>query len=101
MMVIALSENTWINDINNYIERDILPEEPNEAKRIRRQSTRYIVHEGLLYRRSFTKPLLRCIPPNMTHSILEEIHEGICGGHPGARTLATRVIHQGYYWSTP
>lgn len=70
MMVIALSENTWINDINNYIERDILPEEPNEAKRIQRQSTRYIVHEGLLYRRSFTKPLLRCIPPNMTHSIL-------------------------------
>lgn len=36
----------------------------------------------------------------MVQPILEEIHERTCGGHPGARALATRVLHQGYYWPT-
>lgn len=63
--------------------------------------TEYIVHEGILYRRLFTKPLLRCIPQEMVQPILEEINEGICGGHPRARALAVKVIHQGYLLVNP
>ncbi|GKV11297.1 hypothetical protein SLEP1_g22562 [Rubroshorea leprosula] len=29
---------------------------------------------------------------------LREVHEGICGSHVGARTLAHKVLRQGYYW---
>lgn len=36
----------------------------------------------------------------MVQSVLEEVHEGICRGHLGARALATRILHQGYYWPT-
>ena len=32
--------------------------------------------------------------------MLREVHEGICGNHIGARTLAGRVLRQGYYWPT-
>ena len=32
--------------------------------------------------------------------MLAELHEGICGYHPGGRTLAHRAHTQGYYWST-
>ena len=34
------------------------------------------------------------------HYILAEFHEGICGNHPGDRTLAHRAHTQGYYWPT-
>ncbi|GKV02599.1 hypothetical protein SLEP1_g15017 [Rubroshorea leprosula] len=27
-----------------------------------------------------------------------EVHEGVCGSHMGARTLAHKVLRQGYYW---
>ncbi|GKV35456.1 hypothetical protein SLEP1_g43719 [Rubroshorea leprosula] len=27
-----------------------------------------------------------------------EVHEGVCGSHIGARTLAHKVLRQGYYW---
>lgn len=36
----------------------------------------------------------------MVSAILSELHEGVCGGHPGARSLFERVINQGYYWPT-
>ena len=34
----------------------------------------------------------------MTESLLEELHEGICESHTGDRSLAHRVITQGYWW---
>ena len=32
--------------------------------------------------------------------MLAELHEGICGNHPGGRTLAHRAHTQEYYWPT-
>ena len=32
--------------------------------------------------------------------MLAELHEGICGNHPGGRTLAHLAHTQGYYWPT-
>ena len=32
--------------------------------------------------------------------MLAELHEGICGNHPGSRTLAHKAHTQGYYWPT-
>ncbi|CAL8089128.1 unnamed protein product [Prunus armeniaca] len=32
--------------------------------------------------------------------MLHEIHEGICGNHSGARSLAHKSHRQGYYWLT-
>ena len=39
-----------------------------------------------------------CVHPKMTESLLEELHEGICGSHTGGRSLAHRAIIQGYWW---
>lgn len=52
----------------------MLPTDPVKARQICRQLARYVLHNEILYRRSFSKP--------------------------GARTLADRTINQGYYWPT-
>ena len=39
-----------------------------------------------------------CVHPELTESLLEELHEGICGSHIGGRSLAHRTITQGYWW---
>ena len=39
-----------------------------------------------------------CIHPEMTESLLEELHERICGSHIGGKSLAHRAITQGYWW---
>ena len=39
-----------------------------------------------------------CVHPEMTETLLEELHEGICGSHTSGRSLAHRAITQGYWW---
>ena len=31
---------------------------------------------------------------------MHEIHEGVCGSHLEAQTMATKVLRAGYYWLT-
>ena len=41
-----------------------------------------------------------CLTLEQGQYVLAEFHEGICGNHPGGRTLAHRAHTQGYYWPT-
>lgn len=91
---------TWVDELRDFITSDIFFEDKNKARQIRKRAARYTVINGILYRRSFTRPLLRCIPPDLTRFVLEEMHEGICGGHPGSRPLAEKIINKGFYWLT-
>ena len=82
-----------------FLKEDIFPEEKIEADKIRKKATSYWLSEdSKLYRRSFSGPYLLCVHPNQIESLLEEIHEGICGSHTEGRSLAHRAITQGYWW---
>ncbi|KAI5338538.1 hypothetical protein L3X38_017809 [Prunus dulcis] len=74
------------------------PADPAEARRVRHRSAHYLVINGSLYKRGFSLPYLRCLTPEEGHYVLREIHEGICGNHSGARSLAHKAIRQGYFW---
>ena len=90
---------SWMSLILAYLKDDVLPEDRKKADRIRRIAPRYWVSkEGHLYRRSYTGPYLRCVHPDTVQNLLWEIHEGVCGGHMGGRSLAHRAIGQGYWW---
>ena len=43
---------------------------------------------------------LRCVEEDEAKYILEEIHEGICRGHTGPRSLVNKIIRTGYFWPT-
>ena len=84
----------------DYIIDGSLPEDPKEEAKIRARSARFTNHKGSLYKRGFFTPFLKCIAGKDTECVLREVHEGICGNHIGARTLAGKVLRQGYYWPT-
>ena len=90
---------SWMDSIIRFLKEDILPEEKIEADKIRRKATSYWLSEDhKLYKRSFSGPYLLCVYPELTESLLEELHEGICGSHTGGRFLAHRAMTQGYWW---
>uniref|UniRef100_A0A2N9FB44 Integrase catalytic domain-containing protein n=1 Tax=Fagus sylvatica TaxID=28930 RepID=A0A2N9FB44_FAGSY len=90
---------SWMDPILNYLTKDVLPADQKEAAKIRRDATRYWVsREGKLYKKSYTGPYLLCVHPDLVPDLLYEIHEGVCGGHTGGRSLAHRAIGQGYWW---
>ena len=91
---------SWMDHIWDYINDGTLPDDPKEAAKIRVRSSRFTNHKGSLYKRGFFTPFLKCIAGEDTEYVLREVHEGICGNHIGARTLAGKVLRQGYYWPT-
>ncbi|GFS38896.1 hypothetical protein Acr_00g0060030 [Actinidia rufa] len=99
--VLQTEENpTWLDEIIAYLQEGILPRDKLQARRLQYRSARFCIFKGRLYKRSFLGPLLRCLQPEEAKYVLREIHEGICGNHSGARSLAKKTIRQGYFWPT-
>ena len=96
----VMSESIWMDPIWDYLVEGTLPSDPKEASKLRARSARFIVHRGTLYKRGFSAPILKCVGKEDAIYILREVHEGICGNHIGARTLAVKTLRQGYYWPT-
>ena len=89
--------SSWMDSIIRFLKEDILPEEKIEVDKIRRKATSYwLSKDHKLYKHSFSEPYLLCVHPELTDSLLEKMHEGIYGSHTGGRSLAHRVITQGY-----
>ena len=73
-----------MDSIIQFLKEDTLPEERTEADKVRRKATWFWLSKNQkLYKRSFLGPYMLCIHPEMTESLLEELHEGICGSHTG------------------
>ncbi|KAL0373591.1 UNVERIFIED_CONTAM: hypothetical protein Sradi_3274800 [Sesamum radiatum] len=58
------------------------------------------MQEHILYKKSYTHPLFRCLSTEEGIHILQEIHSGCCGAHIGTRTLANKALRPGYFWPT-
>jgi len=72
----------------------------HSGKVMRQQATQFLLIDQDLYRRGYTRPLLKCITPEQATYVMREIHEGVCGTHLRARTIATKVLQPCYYWPT-
>ena len=92
--------DTWITPYQRYIADGLLPMDSTEARKVKRNSSKFTLIDGELYRFGFTHPLLVCVHGERCTRIMTELHEGICGSHIGGRALAIRTIRAGYYWPT-
>ncbi|KAL0297942.1 UNVERIFIED_CONTAM: hypothetical protein Sangu_2461900 [Sesamum angustifolium] len=54
----------------------------------------------MLYKKSFTQPLLRCLSGEEGLHVLLEIHDRCCGSHIGTWTLANKALRAGYFCPT-
>ena len=82
-----------MDPISLYLERDILPEEKSEAEKVRKKAPRFWLSEDRkLYKRSFSGPYLLCVHLEASKSLLEELHEGVCGSQTGGRFLSHQAI---------
>jgi hypothetical protein len=90
----------WAADVVQYLRNRSLPEDKLLSQKVKMHSARYVFIGGVLYRRGYTKPLLKCLTNSEAEYVLKEIHEGVCGNHSGSRMLAHKATRAGYYWPT-
>ena len=91
-LIAAIEEETWMTPIRKFLQDGTLPSERNEVRKILRKASRYTIQEGILYRRGFSNPLLRCVAGREAKEILSNIHQGSCGDHTGGQTLAKKIL---------
>ena len=79
---------SWVDMILEYLMKGQVPEDKNEARRIRYQANRYTVMNGKLYRWEYAMPYLRCLRPDEADYVMREFHERVCGNHSRKMSLA-------------
>nr|GFD20152.1 reverse transcriptase domain-containing protein [Tanacetum cinerariifolium] len=91
---------TWMTELVNYLQEGTLPADEKKARKIRLKARQYELIEGILYKRSFLTPWLRCVGPLQAEYVIKEIHEGLCSMHAGPQSVVAKAIRLGYFWST-
>ncbi|GJT58882.1 reverse transcriptase domain-containing protein [Tanacetum coccineum] len=100
LAVVEEKGDTWMTPIFKYLAEETLPTDMKKARAIRRKSWWFVVINGILYKKSFLVPWIRCIGPLQANYVLREIHEGSCSMHAGTRSVVAKALRNGYYWPT-
>ncbi|GKD96378.1 reverse transcriptase domain-containing protein [Tanacetum coccineum] len=101
--VLAMVEeegDTWMTHIFKYLAEETLPTGMKKARAIRHKSWRFAVINGILYKKTFLGPWIRCIGPLQANYVLRETHEGSCSMHMGTQSVVAKALRTGYYWPT-
>lgn len=67
---------------------------------MRLKARQYQIINNVLFRINCVSVLLRCLEKYETKKVLQELHDGLPGGHFGGNTTAHKILHAGYYWPT-
>ena len=66
---------SWIDPIFEFLAEGKVPEDKNEARRIKYQANGYTILNKKLYKRGYAMLYLRCLRPDETEYVMREIHE--------------------------
>ena len=86
--------------IISFLQDGHLPQDAEEARKVRKRATRFTILNDTLYKRGFSIPYLKYIDEEEAKYILKEIHEGVCRDHASPRSLVSKVFRTGYFWCT-
>ncbi|XP_073152354.1 uncharacterized protein [Henckelia pumila] len=99
-MLTQIPKGDWRYDLHKYLTAKELPIDNKKAKEIKRRELRFVMIDQILFKRSFSQPLLKCLGPDEANYVLREIHEGSCGSHLGSLALAQKALLAGFFWPT-
>nr|GEV60376.1 reverse transcriptase domain-containing protein [Tanacetum cinerariifolium] len=86
---------TWMTQLVDYLKGGVLPGDKEEARKLRLKARQYELIEGVLYRRSFLTPWLRCVGSLQAEYVMREIHEGSYSMHAGPWSVVAKAIRLG------
>jgi hypothetical protein len=90
----------WYKDIVFYLLNLKCPAglTPAKYRTLKLHAVKYCISENQLYWKDPLGFLLVCLVESETPRVIEEFHEGICGGHHAWRSTAFKILRAGYYW---
>ena len=86
--------------ITFYLKDSILPDDKEAIRKLKFQVAHFVLIKGILHKRGFSRPYLRCLIPEEVDYVMREVHKGVCRNHSRSRSLVHKLIRAGYYWPT-
>jgi len=80
---LEVSKKNWMNPIIDYLRNSKEPEDKSQARKLRIKAARYTLLDEVFYKKSFFRPLLRCVTREESKEILKLSCSGVCGNHFG------------------
>ncbi|RDX96557.1 hypothetical protein CR513_20774, partial [Mucuna pruriens] len=84
----ATNTTSWVDLIISYLQNDEVPTEHKEARKLRREASKYTLIAKQLYKHGFSYPLLKCLNDKEARYVIKEVHEGY-----GIKQSFTSVEH--------
>ncbi|PKA63591.1 hypothetical protein AXF42_Ash005486 [Apostasia shenzhenica] len=84
--------------ILNYLKDGTQPDNRQESKKLKLDCAKYTLIDGELYRRSYVKPLTKCLKPEEAKEVMEAVHLGEYRTHARSRSLVMLILRQGFFW---
>ncbi|PKA57235.1 hypothetical protein AXF42_Ash002539 [Apostasia shenzhenica] len=84
--------------ILEYLKNGIQLDNRQEAQKLKLVCAKYTLIDGELYRRSYAKPLTKCLRPEEALKVMKAVHRGEYGTHARGRSLVMRILRQGFFW---
>jgi hypothetical protein len=91
-MINVMQAEVWRALILAYLCHHYEPNNSIELTRMQQRAKAYQIIGDELYKTSVTGTLLRCLSRDEGKELLTQTHSDVCGGHIGARALATKVF---------
>ncbi|XP_075665227.1 uncharacterized protein LOC142634862 [Castanea sativa] len=86
------NEDCWMAPIMAYLKEGKLPNNKENARKLKVTAARFVLIKNVLYKREFSRPYLRCLDRTEADYVMKEIHEGVCGNDSGSRYGIPRVL---------
>jgi hypothetical protein len=71
---------------------------PSKSRTLKLHKVKYCIIDNQLYWKDPLGFLLRCLTKSETENVINEFHEGVCGGHHTWRETTYKILRTGYYW---
>ena len=91
-----VQEPSWMDPIITYLKNGELLEEKTNNRVLRLKAAHYVLYDDKLYRRGYSMPLLKCVPPSEAEYKMREILEDVYRNHAWGQFLAFKTLRQGY-----
>lgn len=88
----------WRLPFIEYFKHGRLPDGPAKRIELRRRLPQYLLHNDILYRKSYEQTWLRCLSGQEARKAMEEVHSGVCGAHQSGPKMYHRLKVMGYFW---
>jgi hypothetical protein len=99
-IISALANYSWYKDIIFFLQNLQPPRgmEKNKVRALKLKSIKYFLVDQVLYWKDPLGVLLRCLDPQEAQKIMSDFHDSLCGGHHYWRTMAYKILRDGYFW---